>query len=346
MNQRRLGIAYALCLGALSGWLSSCSDDGSNSDPDAMPGPGVCNDGVVNQGEVCDPGAGTCCNATCDGFLPAGTECRAVAGECDRAETCDGTSGACPSDDVLSAGTECRASTGECDPAETCDGTAGACPANAYTPDETVCDDCVLGPGNCTTCSAGVCIPDGGVVVINEIDADTTGGEDQLEFIELYDGGVGNTPLDGLVLVLIDGADDTIYGEVFPLDEFVTNADGFFLIGSGEVDATVDFQIRTNQLQNGTDAVALYRGTAADFMLGATATAEGLFDAVVYGLAQDDALVTLLTPGQSKVNEASRGNAEGHSVQRVPDGAGGPQGTSQFVVAPPTPGAPNQASAR
>jgi len=38
-------------------------------------------------------------------------------------------------------------------------------------------------------------------VVINEIDADTE-GTDILEFVELYDGGVGNAPLDGYVLVL------------------------------------------------------------------------------------------------------------------------------------------------
>ncbi len=44
-------------------------------------------------------------------------------------------------------------------------------------------------------------------IVINEVDADTV-GTDALEFIELYDGGVGNTPLDGLVLVTYNGSDD------------------------------------------------------------------------------------------------------------------------------------------
>jgi hypothetical protein len=341
MNQWRLGFAYALCLVALSGWLSGCGDDGSNSGPDAMSGPAVCNDGVVGEGELCDPGAGACCNATCDGFSPSGTECRAAAGECDPAETCSGSSGACPSDVLAPAGTECRPGTGECDPAETCDGAAGACPANAFAPDETTCDDCVLGPGNCTTCSSGVCIPAGGVVVINEIDADTASAVDTVEFIELYDGGLGNTALDGLVLVFIDGADDT-FSQAFQLDGHTTDANGFFLIGSGEVVPPVQFQILPNVIQNGTDAVALYQGMEADFMIGAAASAAGVFDAVVYGLAQDDALVTLLTPGQTKVNEASGGNAEGHSVQRMPDGAGGPRGTSQFVAAPPTPGAANQ----
>ena len=43
-------------------------------------------------------------------------------------------------------------------------------------------------------------------VVINEVDADTV-DEDQ-EFIELYDGGVGNTVLDGLVVVFFNGSDN------------------------------------------------------------------------------------------------------------------------------------------
>ena len=46
--------------------------------------------------------------------------------------------------------------------------------------------------------------PGAGKVMINEIDADTP-GSDTAEFIELYDGGTGNTPLDGLVVVLYDG---------------------------------------------------------------------------------------------------------------------------------------------
>jgi hypothetical protein len=347
MNQWRSGFASALCLAALSGWMSGCGDDGSGSGPDAMSGPAVCNDGVVGAGELCDPaapaGAGACCNATCDGFLTAGTECRAAAGECDMAETCDGAAGACPADVLAPAGTACRPATGECDVAETCDGAAGACPTNVFAPDETTCDDCVLGPGNCTTCNAGVCIPVGGLVVINEIDADTAGAADMVEFIELYDGGVGGTALEGIVLVFIDGMDDTVYA-AFQLLDGVTDADGFFLIGSGDVVPAVDYQIPPNLLQNGTDAVALYQGMESDFPAGTAASADNLRDAVVYGLAQDADLATLLTPGQSKVHEASSGNAEGHSIQRVPDGAGGPQGTSAFQAAPPTPGAPNQAA--
>src|SRR5829696_1302121 len=43
-----------------------------------------------------------------------------------------------------------------------------------------------------------------GNVIINEVDSDTP-GTDIAEFIELYDGGVGNTPLDGYVVVFFNG---------------------------------------------------------------------------------------------------------------------------------------------
>ncbi|HEX2271292.1 MAG TPA: Ig-like domain-containing protein, partial [Pyrinomonadaceae bacterium] len=45
-------------------------------------------------------------------------------------------------------------------------------------------------------------------VIINELDSDTP-GTDAAEFVELYDGGVGNTSLSGLVLVFYNGSTDT-----------------------------------------------------------------------------------------------------------------------------------------
>jgi hypothetical protein len=69
----------------------------------------------------------------------------------------------------------------------------------------------------------------GGGVLINEVDADNP-GTDTLEFVELYDGGVGSTPLDGLVVVLYNGNGDTSYA-AFDLDGFSTDANGFFALG-------------------------------------------------------------------------------------------------------------------
>src|SRR6185503_19105343 len=59
-------------------------------------------------------------------------------------------------------------------------------------------------------------------IIINELDSDTP-GTDAAEFVELYDGGVGNTSLTGLVVVFYNGATDTSYRAI-DLDGFSTNA--------------------------------------------------------------------------------------------------------------------------
>ena len=59
-------------------------------------------------------------------------------------------------------------------------------------------------------------VASGPTILINEVDADTP-GNDALEFVELYDGGVGNTVLDGHVIVFYNGSDDASY-ESFDLD--------------------------------------------------------------------------------------------------------------------------------
>jgi hypothetical protein len=99
-------------------------------------------------------------------------------------------------------------------------------------------------------------------VIINEIDADTP-GSDTAEFIELYDGGVGNTSLNGLVLVLFNGANDLSYN-AFDLDGKTTDANGYFVIGNAAVPG-VDQVLSNGFLQNGQDAVALYAANGSDF---------------------------------------------------------------------------------
>src|SRR5439155_891758 len=111
-------------------------------------------------------------NSCVDVFSPASTVCRASAGQCDVAENCTGTSGACPADGFASASTSCtgtsqggacdgadhcsgtsnscvdvfspastvcRASAGQCDVAENCTGTSGACPADGFASSATTC---------------------------------------------------------------------------------------------------------------------------------------------------------------------------------------------------------------
>lgn len=180
------------------------------------------------------------------------------------------------------------------------------------------------------------------LVLINEVDSDTP-SYDILEFIELYDGGTGNTPLDGLVLVLFNGNGDISYAPIFDLDGYATNADGYFVIGSiTGSDIYVD-PGSSGWLQNGADAVALYAGDAADFPIGTAVTTTNLVDALVYDTADPDdtGLLILLNAGQPQVNEDGLNNKDNQSNQRCPNGEGGERNTTTYTQYTPTPGASN-----
>ena len=160
---------------------------------------------------------------------------------------------------------------------------------------------------------------------INEIDADQS-GTDAAEFIELYDGGLGNSSLDGLSVVLFNGNGDAEY-DTISLDGFTTDANGFFVIGSANVPNVDLTAFTTNGLQNGADAVALYSGTPPT-----AATTTNLIDAIVYGTNDADDVGLLAALGQSvQYNEGNNADA----LARDPDGTG------TFVAQAPTPGATN-----
>ncbi|MBI4514250.1 MAG: hypothetical protein HY699_00315 [Deltaproteobacteria bacterium] len=70
------------------------------------------------------------CSTTCANTPGnSGTECRASAGPCDVAESCDGSNAACPSDGKSTA--LCRAAAGVCDADDYCDGVSDTCPSDA-----------------------------------------------------------------------------------------------------------------------------------------------------------------------------------------------------------------------
>lgn len=177
-------------------------------------------------------------------------------------------------------------------------------------------------------------------LIINEVDADTP-GTDAAEFIELFDGGAGNSPLDGFVVVLYNGNGDVSYN-AFDLDGFTTNANGYFVIGNAAV-ANVDLVIPGNGLQNGADAVALYLANAADFPNGTAVTTTNLVDALVYDTddADDAGLLVLLNAGEAQINENEQGDKDNQSLQRIPNGDGGARNTATYTQATPSPGEEN-----
>ena len=178
-------------------------------------------------------------------------------------------------------------------------------------------------------------------MIINEIDADTP-GTDADEFIELYDGGVGNTLLTGLTVVLFNGSDDASY-DAIDLDGYSTDENGYFVIGSATV-ANVDLAyFTTNGLQNGADAVALYTDDATSFPNDTPVTTTNLIDAIVYDTNDNDdtGLLVLLNADEPQVNEDELGNKDLHSLQRIPNGTGGQRNTTTYAPSVPTPGAEN-----
>jgi hypothetical protein len=181
-------------------------------------------------------------------------------------------------------------------------------------------------------------------VLINEVDSDSP-GTDAAEFLELYDGGAGNTALDGLVVVFFNGSVDTSY-QAFDLDGYSTDANGYFVICGNAANVSncdLDVTPDSNLIQNGADAVALYTGNATDFPNETAVTTANLIDALVYDTddSDDAGLLVLLNAGQPQMNENDGGSKDTESNQRCPNGSGGLRNTDTYTQATPTAGAAN-----
>ncbi len=130
----------ATCQAEASG--NPCPDDGNPCTTEACDGAGACVHAAGNPGALCRPTAGDCdvaetCDGTSptcppDGFQSSSVECRASLGACDPAEHCPGNGPTCPDDAKSTA--ECRAAVGPCDAPESCDGVNNDCPADMLRP--------------------------------------------------------------------------------------------------------------------------------------------------------------------------------------------------------------------
>ncbi len=153
---------------------------------------------------------------------------------------------------------------------------------------------------------------------INEVDVDQD-GTDAMEFIEILSDSP-NFSLEGYIVVLYNGSDDESYKTV-DLTGYVTDVNGFFIIGGSGV-AGVDITIgTTNTIQNGPDAIAIYQDDASNFPNGTPVTNTNLIDAIVYGTNDDDDPELLAGLDQTvQYDEDLNGNSETESIQN--DGAG------------------------
>jgi hypothetical protein len=157
------------CLGA---------PDDTPCEPDGLPctidvcRAGACVHDPAPAGTLCRAAAGECdVPETCNGVagecpddirVPATVVCRPATGACDSPEHCNGVAAACPPDAMKAEGTSCRPSLGACDPPESCTGQSAACPADRLLPAGSICrpsaDSCDA-PEVCTGSTAG-CPPD------------------------------------------------------------------------------------------------------------------------------------------------------------------------------------------
>ncbi len=161
---------------------------------------------------------------------------------------------------------------------------------------------------------------------INEVDVDQA-GTDITEFVELLSDSP-NFSLENYIVVFYNGQDDESYRTV-DLIGYVTDPDGFFIIGSSGTPG-VDVSIGTsNTIQNGPDAVAIYEDVASNFPNGTPVTSVNLIDAIVYGTNDDDDPELLAGLNQTvQYDEDLNGNSEAESIQS--------DGTSGFCVDLPT----------
>ncbi len=174
-------------------------------------------------------------------------------------------------------------------------------------------------------------------VVINELDVDTPGIDDQ-EFIELLTE-FPETTLDGYVLVFFNGSNSGNDSSYFALDldGLVSDVNGIILIGSNNVSPVPDLILFDNTVQNGADAVAIYQGTPDDFPDGTQATTTNLIDALVYDTNDSDDTGLLALLGETiQVNEGGNGPSAENSIQRTNE--------EGYNISTPTPGQLNDGS--
>lgn len=185
-------------------------------------------------------------------------------------------------------------------------------------------------------------------ILINEIDVDQI-GTDSAEFVEIINTGPSsvNFNTDPHVLVFFNGGDNTppvidgsyrnvqLAGALGPGEVLLVGANSLpdvdIILGSGG----------SNLIQNGTDAVALYRGSSADWSGQHPPTQVNLVDAIVYDTDDPNDIALQQALGVSaQFDEWNEQEAPGvvFSIARLPGGG------SFQTGATPTPGRLNDLS--
>lgn len=138
--------------------------------------------------------------------------------------------------------------------------------------------------------------------LINELNTDTPGVAEDGEYIELWHPSGHRVSLQGIWILLFSALNNKPYREISLSGHFTTSK-GYFLLGSDRLVPAPSLRLPPNTIQNGPDAVALYRspfGPPSATQRGIPT--KGLLDAVVYRQRGSDRealeLSKALTPGQ------------------------------------------------
>lgn len=159
-----------------------------------------------------------------------------------------------------------------------------------------------------------------GEFLLSEVNADSPGAQEDYEFIEIRHTSGQQASLDGVWLLLFNGFNNKPYQQM-DLTGHSTDPQGFFLLGSSGVTPRPSIVLPPNTVQNGPDAVALYRSPQGPpFSQGDSIPTEGLLDAVVYRSRGSDkgakALGEVLTPGQPHLLEDPSFSSVDESLSR------------------------------
>jgi hypothetical protein len=103
---------------------------------------------------------------------------------------------------------------------------------------------------------------------------------DQLGYIQLFDGGAGESPLNGLVVV-VSHADDNLVQAVYPLTALRTDANGYFVLGSSTLTPPPDLAFSAETLLADVSLVALYAAEGISLTVGAALPTAPVLDAVL-----------------------------------------------------------------
>lgn len=145
---------------------------------------GSTNDALCRAGEYCDPDVGCAPipMTALDGGMPDGGACVPGA-PCTTERACEiGTTdcvdgaAVCVASGVATAGTTCRSMAGECDAAEVCDGTSPLCPADGFAGAGVACSAGICdGLGGCAPCTPGAACSTGNPCEIGAIECGAGG---------------------------------------------------------------------------------------------------------------------------------------------------------------------------